>query len=656
MPDTTGTASDRAARRRPTLLDTGRAAVPSDPAMSPDGQAVVYVLHTTDTTNDRNNSALWMVGPQGRSPRALTYGTADAAPRWSPDGRTVAFLRGDDGPGGLYLLRMDGPAEPRKVTEMPLGAGPPVWSPDGTRIACLAPADTGFDERAPFVADTLAYPADRLGPRRQVFVVDATSGEARQVTRGEWGVVDVAWHPDGSSLAVTAPVADDADLTGTCPVGVVDVVAPDSSIRTVGLPDGWAGTVSWLPGTGDLLATGRTEGVIGHQHLLRIPAAGGDPVTLAKELDRNVMPGGTGYPGGRPQCTEDGSTVVFCARDRGCTHVYTAPVSGGPATKVLGDTDTVVSGLSVAPGAPLAACVVATPRTYGEIVLLDLASGDTRSLTAHTAEALPEVEPYLPRERTFHAPDGTAVHGWVLRDPDAATPAPLLLDVHGGPHNAWDPARDVAHDYQQVLAARGWTVLSVNPRGSDGYGEDFFTGVTGGWGEFDEEDFLAAVDELVAEGVADPSRLAVHGYSYGGFMTCWLTGHTDRFAAAVAGGAVTDPVGMLASDEGYVLAREENRALPWSDPDRSAAQYPYSRVGDVTAPTLLLHGAADDTCPPVQAEQWFVTLRARGVPTRMVLYPGASHLFILTGLPSHRLDYGTRLVDWLERHTNGGET
>lgn len=657
--------------RRLTLTDLGALAVPSDPALSPDGRTVAYVLQTVDTDADDNQQALWLVDVEGAHPRPLTHGRADSAPRWSPDGSRLAFLRGDGGPAQVWLLPMDGPGEPRQLTRLPLGAGTPVWSPDGTRLACVAPADLAAAEdeteeaaerrrrHAPVVVDRLGHKADGAGLvrtlRHQLFVVDVATGDTRQVTDGDQHVGAVAWHPDGSRLAVAATVGENADLTGTVPVCFVDAKQERATVTPAVLRDGLAAALAWLPDGDGLLAVGRTDTATGHLRLLRIPADAGEPVDLAPGLDRNVMPGGPGYPGGLPQLTADGETVVFCARDRGCTNVFAVPAAGGEVRRVLGDNTTVVSGLSVAARTDRIACVAATPSSYGEIVAVDASGGAGRTLTGHTRTALPDVDLFAPQERTFHVADGTDVHGWLLRDPAAALPAPLLLDVHGGPHNAWSPVPDPGHGYQQVLAARGWAVLTLNPRGSDGYGEAFYTAGVGGWGERDEADFLAAVDALVEEGIADPARMAVHGYSYGGFMTCWLTGHTDRFAAAVAGGVVVDQTSMLASDLGYYLAHNETAALPWQDPERCAAQSPFASVQHVTTPTLILHGAADDRCPPGQAEQWFTALRARGVPTRLVLYPEASHLFILEGRPSHRVDYGQRLIDWLDEHTSGGE-
>jgi dipeptidyl aminopeptidase/acylaminoacyl peptidase len=330
--------------------------------------------------------------------------------------------------------------------------------------------------------------------------------------------------------------------------------------------------------------------------------------------------------------------------------VYRVARSGGTPEKIIGDASTSASSLSVA-GDRLA-YVTASATTAGDVALAGVDGTSPRLLTS-TADALDGVDLAVPIERTFTAPDGVEVHGWVLRA-SAATddrPGPLLLDVHGGPHNAWNPVFDGIHLYHQVLAAQGWTVLFVNPRGSDGYGEDFYTAVIEGWGTADLDDFLTPLQALVDEGVADPARLAVTGYSYGGFMTCWLTSRTDRFAAAITGGCVTNQVSLFGtSDLGWFLGAKEIGATPSDEPKRLHEHSPISYVGAVTAPTLVLHGEADDRCPIEQAEQWFASLRAAGVPTRMVRYPGGSHLFIALGRPSHRLDYNRRVVEWLNEH------
>jgi dipeptidyl aminopeptidase/acylaminoacyl peptidase len=632
--------------RRMRLNDLTSLAVPSQPALSPDGSRVVYVLRTLDTDHDRSHDELWSVPVGGGTAHRLTAGPNDTAPAWSPDGSRLAFQRA----GQLHVIGSDG-SEAERVTDLPRGAGAPVWSHDGRRIAFTAPVDP-TDGTGPLVATRLDYQTDGVGMfgsiRNQLHVVDLESGRCRQVTDGVDHAGQPAWGPDGRTLAFTRRVGEDSDLTLRSAVHLLDVDDPKDRPRQVGSADGVAGTVAFDTDGEHLLVVAHPGDPIGHQHLLRVPLTGGETVSLSAHLDRNVMPGAAAYPGGRPQRAADGR-LLFCVRDRGCTHLWAVDdAASDQAQAVLSGDDRVVSGLSVVGSSAVVALTTAT--SYGEIVALDLTTGQETVLTDHGA-SLADIELFRPESRTFTISDGTEVQGWLLRDPERQGPRPLLLDVHGGPHNAWNGAADEMHGYHQELVGRGWAVLLINPRGSDGYGEAFFDGVNGAWGVADANDFLEPIDALVADGVADPDRLAVTGYSYGGFMTAWLTGHDDRFKAGVAGGIVSDMVSMYGTaDDGVCLSSYELGGSPWDEPEKYAAMSPLTRVTDVTAPTLVLHGAADLTCPVGQAQQWHSALRSRGVPTELVLYPGASHVFILAGPPSQRIDYSRRVIEWVEQH------
>ena len=648
--------------RRIQLEDLFSLAVPTQPALSPDASRVAYVLRTLDREADRAVHRLWSVGTASGDARRLTDGPSDTAPTWSPEGSRLAFLRSGGGPAQIWLLPADGGA-PDQVTDLPLGAGPPVWSPDGARLAFTAPVDPaavpGEDDAAraaraaaPLVTDDLAYQADGAGMNRavqaQVHVLDVASGDCRQVTSTLQRAGTPAWSPDGETLAVPAGVGPDGDLTLRAAAWLVDPRDPAAEPTTVGPGDGVALTAAWTADGSALLVVGWAGPPVGHARLWRVPLDGGDAVDLAGALDRNLMPGGPGYPGGLPQLTGAGDTVVCCVRDQGCTHVYRVGVHGGEPELVIGDAAT-VSGLSVA--GVTAAVVLGTEDSFGEIVVVDLRTGARSVRTEHGA-GLAGIAMFPRTQRRFQISDGTTVPGWLVHDPARPGPLPLLLDIHGGPHNAWNAAADEAHLYHQELAARGWAVLVLNSRGSDGYGEEFYLGVAGAWGVADAADFLEPIDVLVAEGSVDPRRLAVTGYSYGGFMTCFLTAHDERFAAAVAGGPVSDLVSAIGtSDEGRLIGRYE---LEGRLPAQAAAMSPVARVDRVRTPTLILHGGADLRCPVGQAQQWHAALREAGVRTRLVLYPGAAHTFIVDGRPSHRIDYGRRVVDWVDTYAGRG--
>jgi dipeptidyl aminopeptidase/acylaminoacyl peptidase/CubicO group peptidase (beta-lactamase class C family) len=653
---------ERPVTRRQRIDDLTTLAVPEQPALSPDGSQIVYVLRSSDGAADRSVRSLWRVGARTGEPEQLTRGQADGAPAWSPDGTRIAFLRAAEGPAQLWLLPAGG-GEPEQLTTLPLGAGAPVWSPDGSKIAFSAPVDSraaaSEDDKAradrasaPIVTDRLDYQADGAGLlrtiRQHLHVLDPASKQCRQLTSGDWHAGGPAWSADSARLAFAAAIAPDADLKIRAPVYVLNVADDAGAPELVGLRDGAGGTVTWSADDSALLVVGSVGPPTGHDGLLRVPLGGGPVVDLAAPLDRNVMPGGPAYPGARPQLSQDGASVLFCVRDRGCSHVYVVRVDGGDARPLVTGAGRNVAGMSVAGGA--AAVVVGTPTSYGEIVVVDIGTGAETVRTEHGSSSA-DIELFVREEREFTISDGTVVHGWLIRDAAAQGPQPLLLDIHGGPHNAWNGAADQVHLYHQELAARGWTILLVNPRASDGYGLRFFTDAQGAWGEADAKDFLEPIDQLVAAGVADPGRLAVTGYSYGGFMTCYLTSRDDRFAAAVAGGVVSDLHSVAgSSDAGHFLAEYELGAPSWDDNGRYDAMSPMAQVARVRTPTLVVHGAADLRCPVDQAKQWHTALRERGVPTRLVLYPDASHLFILDGKVSHRLDFNRRVVDWVEQY------
>lgn len=628
----------------------------SDPRLSPDARTVAFVVTSADPEADENRSSIWCIPADGGEPSPLTRGRSDTHPRWAPGGRRLAFLRSDgDGPPQVWILPVHG-GEAEALTDLPLGASGFAWSPDGSRLAVLAPVDLDGEpaddeererrRRAPREVRTVSFKADGAGfvgnRRVHLFVVDVAGGRVEQLTKGDLNVGSPAWSPDGGRVAF-AGSAEDRDTSARTHLYVISTQGgePDEVVDW----DGTAASPTFSPDGTTLLFVGQPRPGALHSRLYTVPAGGGDATELAPDLDRNVMVGAPGYPGAPPLFWDD-DRVLFCARDRGCTNAYV--VSEGRASRVAGDGERVVNGLTAS--GDRMAYVLSAPDIPADVFTSTAdGSGETR-LTRLNSELLDEIRLHPHEERTFTAPDGTAVHGWVIRG-DGPEPGPLLVDVHGGPHNAWSPTFDAVHLYHEALASQGWSILRLNPRGSDGYGEDFYTAVVGRWGLADEHDFLSAVDALVDDGIADPERLAVAGYSYGGHMANWLTGRTDRFAAGVSGGCLSNITSFYGSaDLGFWLGAFEMGGEQYAERERFAELSPLSYVEHVTAPTLLLHGEEDLRCPIGQAEEWFVSLRRLGREAELVRYPGASHLFILNGRPSHRVDYNRRIVDWLTRH------
>ncbi|HEX7993106.1 MAG TPA: LpqB family beta-propeller domain-containing protein, partial [Streptosporangiaceae bacterium] len=369
--------------RRQRIEDLTTFAVPSQPALAPDGSQVVYVVSTIDEQADRSVQCLWRVGAVAGEPVQLTRGRSDSAPAWSPDGSRIAFLRADDGPAQVWLLPADG-GEPEQLTTLPLGAGAPIWSPDGTRIAFAAPVDlhaeSGEDDDArtrragaPIVSDRLNYQFDGSGflrtIRSHLHVVDPATKECRQLTSGDWNADQPSWSPDSGKLAFAAAMAPDADLTFLAPVYTLDLSDPHAEPIIAGPPDMAGGRTTWTDGQA-ILVVGTLGRPIGHARLLRIALDGGDVTDLAGTLDRNVLQGGPGYPGALPQLAGDGRTVLFCIRDAGCTHLD-ALTDSGPPRPVVAGAGHVVAGVSAT--GDQAAIVLATQTSFGEVVVVDLA-------------------------------------------------------------------------------------------------------------------------------------------------------------------------------------------------------------------------------------------------------------------------------------------
>ncbi len=632
--------------------DLWSARVPSQPAVSADGTRVVFVLGTLDRAADRPVHELWSTTVGGDTAR-LTAGPADRSPGFLADG-SVSFVRADAGPPQVWRIPADG-GEPAEVTtpeHFPLGVLSSAWSPDAKRLAVVT-LGAFPDPTAPLVVGTAFNKADGLGRfgdlSLDLVVLDVESGERTRLVSGLPTIDGVTWSPDGTTIAFATHRDDRWDTNFTGVIETVDTSAPESRKRLCTGLFGMGTTLRFTPDGSTLIAVGRQDISIGHAHLLAIDPGTGQVRRIAPELDRNVLAGPGGEaPGAPPRFGPDG-LLYFAVREHGLTHLYAVDwaTPDAAATRVFGSATESVDGLDIAESGRLA-FVKSTVDRFPEIVVLDggkvvhrteLSTFDTSRLLAW-------------HERWFEISDGVRVQGWLMRPRDADGPTPLLLDIHGGPHAAWSPLPDANFLYRQEFAERGWSVLLLNPRGSDGYGEDFFTAVVGGWGANDAADFLEPVATLVAEGLVDKGKVAVTGYSYGGFATLYLSSHhPDVFAAAVAGGVVSDLATISGTSDlpHYFSALEMAQG---EDIDLAAlrAVSPIAKVRDVTAPTLIMQGADDQRCPVGQAEQWFVGLRETGVPTRLVLYPGASHLFVIIGRPSQRVDYRARLHGWLAEH------
>ena len=620
----------------------------SDPQVSPDGGWVAYTVTTADTSEDKRVSAVWMTSWDGtRTVRLTTSKAGEHAPRWSPDGRFLAFLSNrDDEHTQLWLLdRLGG--EGAKLTAFPGDVEDYVWAPDGKRLALVvADGDTAKGKTPrPIVIDRFQFKEDEVGylgrERHHLYLVDVDTRRATVLTPGDYNELLPAWSPDGTALAVVSKRRPDFDRDNNWDLYVMDAVpgAAPRQLTTFPGPDNDPDTESrpaWSP-DGRFIAylQGGPLKLVYYavQKLAVVPAAGGAPRVLTAALDRSVA---------KPAWTADGSAILFLLEDDRAVALAQVPAAGGAVTRLVSG-PRVVEAFATGPGGKIAA-LVANPHAPAEVFALD--GGALRPLSRQNDAWLAGVTLGAVEPIAFPSRDGTEVHGLLVTPPDyrPGTRYPTLLRIHGGPVSQFD----YGFDFQlQLFAARGYAVVAANPRGSSGRGERYATAIYAAWGEKDAQDVLAAVDYAVARGVADPARLGVGGWSYGGMLTNYVIAQDRRFKAAVSGASISNILAGYGTDQ-YVREYEAELGPPW----RNTAtwlrlSFPFLHADRIVTPTLFLCGDKDFNVPLLNSEQMYQALRSLGVPTELVIYPGQSHAITRPSFARDRLE---RYLEWYDRY------
>ncbi len=651
-----------------------------DPQVSPDGTHAAFVVTTTDADADEYRSRIWLVATDGAGKaRPLTSGEkADTAPRWSPDGRQLAFLSTRGGKPQLYIIDLAG-GEARQLTTREDGAGEAVWSPDGHQLAfaAIVPAEGAAEEERetaksgePLRIERLRYKSDGRGfihgkasleRRRHLFVIDlpaAADGqtvEARQLTSGDWDDDQAVWSPDGVRLAFVSYREPDADRALRADIWTVAVEGFESP-RKLTASDGSASGPAWSPdgATIAFFASAEAERPFATTRLWTIDASGrGSARSAAPDFDRDAnsgpisdqtLPGGTA----RPIWSADGGDLLFLVGDGGNQSLYRVPARGGTPTAVIaGERAIVAVSAGVGVASPIVFC--ATDGTRPAELFATAADGSAeRRLTDCNGPFLAGKTISPPERLRFRGGDEDEIDGWLIPpvEREAGLNYPLVLMIHGGPHGQY--GNTFMHEFQ-FLAARGYGVLYLNPHGSSGRGAAFAKELTAAWGEKDLPDLLAGIDHVLARGEADPARLGVGGGSYGGFMTNWIIGHSERFKAAVTMRSIANLLNFWGTSDLFHLGTVPEFGNPWEEAERYLRLSPIMYAANFTTPTLILHQEEDHRCPIEQGEQLFTALQLRDIPTRFVRFPGESHGMSRNGKPAHRLQRLDEIVNWYDR-------
>ena len=630
-----------------------------NPHISPDGQWVAYTVGSTDLEKDKSETRVWMIPASGGEAIPMTAkGSSAGQPRWSPDGKYLSFQAArNDGKSQLWALNRLG-GEAQQLTEVRQGISSYDWSPDGTRLLLSVrdpkPEDLIEDEDKrkrekekpqPWVIDRLQFKRDNIGyldrRRSHLYVFDLESKKLTQITSGDYDDRGPAWSPDGKLVAFVSNRTDEPDGNSNSDIWIVSADNTDQGKTLLQLTSNpgsdsdpaWSRDGKWIA-----YVTVTQPEILWYatNHLAVISSQGGSPRLLTESLDRNVN---------SPRFAPDGQSIYFQLEDSAEVHLARIGVSGDNLERVVSGPRSIGS-YSMGPEGRIA-LMNSEPHIPNEVFLHSPGS-PLQQLTHSNDKLMAELDLAEVENIHFKSADGTDIEGFLLKPPgyDPKFRYPTLLSIHGGPVSQYDFGFSFN---AQLLAAHGYVVVMCNPRGSSGYGQEFSMGIYQAWGQKDFQDVMAAVDYAIRQGIADPDRMGVGGWSYGGILTNYVITQTDRFKGAISGASEVLYVANYGHDH-YQRQWEQELGLPWENRELWEKLSPFNSVEKIVTPTLIMCGEKDWNVPVLNSEQLYQALRRLGRTTQLVVYPGEHH-----GIrrPTFQKDRLERYLGWYDRWVKG---
>ena len=633
----------------------------SDPQLSPEGDWIAYAVESVDVDDDESSTQIYMVSRDGQQVLEMTSSEFSArSPRFSPDGRYLSFIasRGEEDearPQVWTLDRRGGDAQ--QYTFVDQGVRDYAWSPDGESMLLLirdksaedlakeAAEEAGEEPKPlPYVIDRLQFKQDGVPyldrSRTHLYVTTGRNVDPLQLTFGDYDDAQPVWSPDGSRIAFVSNRTEEPDANRNTDIWIVSAEgdAPEREARKVTANEGSDFSPAWSNDGRHIAYVTVTEPELiwyATNHLAIVSADGGDERVLTASLDRNVD---------SPRFTPDDNWVLFGLEDSAERHLARYRLADGTIDRPI-EGSLSVRGFSQN-GQGDIAVRMSMPHLPAELFLLT--DDELTQLTDTNRELLKRLQLADVRNVTFPSADGTEIEGFIFTPPDylEGRRYPTILRIHGGPVSQYDFSFNAE---AQLLAANGYVVVIANPRGSSGYGQDFSAALFANWGVPDFEDVNAAVDYAIAEGYADPDRLGVGGWSYGGILTNYVITKSDRFEAAITGASEVNYIANYGHDH-YQYWWEAELGLPWENKQAWEKISPWENVDKVVTPTLVMGGKEDWNVPIQNSEQLYQALKRRGVDTQLVVYPGESHGI---SRPSFQKDRWERYLDWYDRYVRG---